>query len=54
MQFGASITVYYNGSVEASMQGYSKCSLGACITVYYNGSVEASMQGYIKCSLGPP
>jgi hypothetical protein len=34
---GPSITVHYNGQVEASMQGYSKGSLGPSITVYYNG-----------------
>jgi hypothetical protein len=32
-----SITVQYNGSVEASKLGYSKGSLGPFITVHYNG-----------------
>jgi hypothetical protein len=45
---GPFITVQYNGSVEASKQGYCKISLGHSITVQYNGFVEASKQGYSK------
>jgi hypothetical protein len=33
---GPSITVHYNGKVEASMQCYSKGSVGPSITVHYN------------------
>jgi hypothetical protein len=32
----ALISVYYNGYVEYSMQGYSKGTLGLFITVDYN------------------
>jgi hypothetical protein len=49
---GRSTAVQYNGSVEASKQGYSKCKFGPYITVQYNGSVVAYMQGYSKGSLG--
>jgi hypothetical protein len=34
---GPSITVHYNGLVEASLQGYNKGSEGPFITVHYNG-----------------
>jgi hypothetical protein len=34
---GPSITVQYNGYVEASMLTYIKLSLEPSITVYYNG-----------------
>jgi hypothetical protein len=34
---GSSITVHYNGKVEASMQEYCKGSLGPSVTVYYIG-----------------
>jgi hypothetical protein len=47
VSLGPSITVHYNGYVEAYMRGYSKGSLGPSITVHYNGYVEASMEGYI-------
>jgi hypothetical protein len=33
---GPSITVHYNGKLEASMQGYIKDSVGLSITVHYN------------------
>jgi hypothetical protein len=34
---GPSITVHYNGKVEASIQGYIKGSVGPFITDHYNG-----------------
>jgi hypothetical protein len=34
---GPSITVHYNGYLEAFMQGYSKGIFGPFITVHYNG-----------------
>jgi hypothetical protein len=45
--------VQYNGSLEASKQGYSKGSLGRSTAVQYNGSLEASKQSYSEGSLGP-
>jgi hypothetical protein len=50
---GPTITVHYNGNVEASMQGYCKGSVGSFITVYNISYVDASMQEYIKISVGP-
>jgi hypothetical protein len=34
---GPTVTVHYNGKVEAFMQGYSKGSVGFSITIHYNG-----------------
>jgi hypothetical protein len=34
---GPSISVHYNGYLEASMQGYNKGSVGRSIPVHYNG-----------------
>jgi hypothetical protein len=48
-----SITVRYNGLVEASKPGYNKGYLGPYLTDHYNGKVEAYMQGYSKDSLCP-
>jgi hypothetical protein len=41
---GPSITVHYNGKVEASMVGYIKVSVALSITVHYISLVEASIQ----------
>jgi hypothetical protein len=34
---GPSITVHYNGDVQASMKNYNYGSVGPSITVHYNG-----------------
>jgi hypothetical protein len=47
------MTVYYNGLVEASMQGYNKGNVGPFITVHYYGLVEAFMQVIVWEVSGP-
>jgi hypothetical protein len=43
--FGHSITIHYNGNLDASKQAYSKGSLGPSLTVHFNGYLEAYKQG---------
>jgi hypothetical protein len=51
---GPSITVHYNGYVEAYMLGYYTGSVVPYITVHFNGKLEASLQGDIVRTVGGP